>query len=311
MGPPDPRSEPLPPAPTPPRRGILLAGGRGTRLAPMTLPVSKHLLPVYDKPLIYYSLSIPMLAGIRDILVLSTPEDLPAYQSLLSDGSAWGIDIRYAEQAEPRGIAEAPLLGEEFLDGAPSLLVLGDNLLHGARLAESLQEAAGDPLRAGGFAYRVGDPSRFGVARFDESDRVVSLREKPPSPASPWALIGLYLLPPDAPERARSLTPSPRGELEIVDLLNSYLAEDRLDVTQLGRGTAWLDTGTPRSLLQAAQFVEVLQERQGLRVACPEEIAYRMGYIDSAQLHRLARAHPSPDYGAYLQDVAGERRHDP
>jgi glucose-1-phosphate thymidylyltransferase len=288
------------------RKGILLAAGAGTRLHPMTIHTSKQLLPVYDKPLVYYPLSVLMLSGIRDVLVITTPHDQPAFQHLLGHGERWGISLTYAVQQQPNGLPEAYTLGEEYLDGAHSMMILGDNLLYGARLSEELRTAATDVAGATAFAYRVRDPERFGVVRFDQDNRPVELLEKPRPAPSPWAVIGLYLLDGDAPARVRDLRPSARGELEIIDLLRTYLDEERLRVELLGRGVSWLDTGTPRALLQAAQFVEVLQERQGLQVACPEEIAYRMGHIDADALERLARPMARTDYGAYLLGILQE-----
>ncbi len=288
------------------RKGIMLAGGAGTRLYPMTIPVTKQLLPVFDKPLIYYPLSVLMLAGIRDILLISTARDLPAFQHLLGDGSEWGLSITYAEQARPNGSPEAYVIGEEFLSGGPSMLILGDNMLYGARLSEQLRAAAEAVDGATLFAYRVRNPQEFGVVTLDAENRPVALVEKPREFRSPWAVIGLYLMDGSAPSRAKQLQPSKRGELEIVDLLNTYLKEGQLRAELLGRGVSWLDTGTPHSLLQAAHFVEVLQERQGLQVACPEEIAYRMGYIDAEELRRLAQRLKKTEYGDYLMRLSRE-----
>lgn len=287
-------------------KGILLAGGAGTRLHPMTIPVSKQLLPVYDKPLVYYPLSVLMLAGIRDVLVISTPRDLPAFEHLLGDGSAWGMRFSYQVQERPNGLPEAYILGEDFLGGSPSMMILGDNLLYGARLSEHLRNAMAPAEGASLFAYRVKNPSDFGVVTFGADGRPVELVEKPSNPPSPWAVIGLYLMDGEAPRRARQLRPSSRGELEITDLLRGYLEDDRLTAELLGRGISWLDTGTPHSLLQAAHFVEVIQERQGLQVASPEEIAYRMGYIDLDALKELAHALDRTAYGAYLTKLADE-----
>ena len=303
--------EPLagPTGPMEPRRkGIVLAGGNGTRLHPMTIPVSKQLLPVYDKPLIYYPLSVLMLAGVREVLLVTTPRDGPRFHDLLGDGSRWGMSFSYVTQAKPRGLPEAYLLGEEFLAGDPSLMILGDNLLYGARLPEQLRSASEEPGGACLFAHRVNDPSDFGVVVLDDGGRPLELMEKPVDSPSPWAVIGLYLTDGDAPRRARELAPSPRGELEMVDLLGSYLADGVLRVEKLGRGVTWFDTGNPRALLQASHFVEVLQERQGLRVACPEEIAYRMGYIDVDALERLGRELGATSYGEYLRVLAREER---
>jgi glucose-1-phosphate thymidylyltransferase len=290
----------------PARKGILLAAGAGTRLHPMTIHTSKQLLPVYDKPLIYYPLSVLMLAGIRDVLIIITERDLPAFRHLLGDGSQWGMAFSYAVQDRPNGLPEAYLLGEAFLEGGASMMILGDNLLYGARLSEELRSTGMATDGATAFAYRVKNPEQFGVVRLDPEDRPVELLEKPSPAPSPWAVIGLYLLDGEAPARARALRPSPRGELEIVDLLKTYLHEGRLRVELLGRGVSWLDTGTPRALLQAAHFVEVLQERQGLQVACPEEIAFRMGYIDDASLERLADPLRKTAYGEYLLGLLAE-----
>jgi glucose-1-phosphate thymidylyltransferase len=292
----------------PRRKGIVMAGGHGTRLHPMTIPVSKQLLPVYDKPLIYYPLSVLMLAGVREVLLVTTPRDGPRFHDLLGDGSRWGMSFSYVTQSEPRGLPEAFLLGEEFLAGDPSLMVLGDNLLYGARLPEQLRAASEGTTGACLFAHRVNDPRDFGVVVLDDGGRPLELVEKPLHPPSPWAITGLYLVDGDAPLRARDLAPSRRGELEMVDLLGSYLADGILRVVKLGRGVTWLDTGNPRALLQASHFVEVLQERQGLRVACPEEIAYRMGYINADALERLGRELGATGYGEYLRNLVQEER---
>jgi len=292
----------------PRRKGIVMAGGSGTRLHPMTIPVSKQLLPVYDKPLIYYPLSVLMLAGVREVLLVTTPRDGPRFHDLLGDGSRWGMSFSYVTQSEPRGLPEAFLLGEEFLAGDPSLMVLGDNLLYGARLPEQLRTASEGTTGACLFAHRVHDPSEFGVVVLDDGGRPLKLVEKPLDSPSPWAIIGLYLVDGDAPLRARELVPSPRGELEMVDLLGSYLGDGALEVVKLGRGVTWFDTGNARALLQASHFVEVLQERQGLRVACPEEIAYRMGYINADALERLGRELGATAYGEYLRSLALEER---
>jgi len=292
---------------TPPvdRKGILLAGGTGTRLHPMTIPLNKQLLPVYDKPLVYYPLSVLMLAGVREVLIISTPRDLPAFQHLLGDGTRWGMSFQYQVQPRPEGLPQAYTIGEDFLDGGPSMMILGDNFLYGARLSEHLR-AAGAGEGAGIFGYRVKNPEEFGVVTLDSRGQPIALDEKPRPAPSPWAVVGLYLLDGDAPRRARELTPSPRGELEMVDLLRGYMDEGRLGVEPLGRGVSWLDTGTPRSLLQAAQFVEVIQERQGLQVASPEEIAFRMGYIDRESLLALARPLLKSSYGEYLARLVEE-----
>ncbi len=291
------------------RKGILLAGGSGRRLHPMTIPVSKQLLPVYDKPLVYYPLTVLMLAGVREILVITTPRDTAAFQALLGDGSQWGISFRWAEQARPEGLPQAYRIARSFLDGAPSMMVLGDNLLYGANLSEQLRGVSARTVGATIFAHRVRNPEDFGVVVLDDRGAPVRLQEKPRPSPSPWAVVGLYLLDASAPDRAALLRPSARGELEIVDLLSSYLDDGLLEAEILGRGVGWLDTGTPRALLQAAQFVEVLQERQGLQVASPEEIAYRMGYIDAARLARLAEPLRQTEYGRalerLLEDEAG------
>ncbi len=290
------------------RKGILLAGGAGTRLHPMTIPVSKQLLPVYDKPLVYYPLSVLMLSGVREVMLISTPRDLPAFQALLGDGKEWGMSFSYAVQDQPRGLPEAYMIAEDFLDGSPSMLILGDNLLYGSLLSEQLRSAAAEPDGACLFAYRVRNPEEFGVVTFDRDGKPASLIEKPTEPPSPWAVIGLYLLDGRAPALAAELAPSPRGELEIVDLLRKYLEEGTLRAELLGRGISWLDTGTPHALLQAAHFVEVIQERQGLQVASPEEIAFRMGYIDADQLKSLAQRLNKTIYGEYLLRLAAEDR---
>lgn len=291
----------------PPRRkGILLAGGNGTRLHPITRSVNKQLLPVYDKPLIYYPLSVLMLAGVREILLISSPDALPAFRTLLGDGTQWGLGISYQAQSEPRGLPEAYILAEEFLSGSPSVMMLGDNLLYGSGLQDVLRVAGGATDGATVFVYRVSDPRPYGVLTLDSEGHPSGLEEKPAQPTSPWAVTGLYFMDAQAPERARSLRPSARGELEITDLLRSYLREGRLRAEFLGRGISWLDTGTPRALLQAAQFVEVLQERQGLRVACPEEIAFRIGLIDRTALSTLAHALPDSDYARYLTGLLAE-----
>ncbi|MDE2517631.1 MAG: glucose-1-phosphate thymidylyltransferase RfbA, partial [Rhodospirillales bacterium] len=271
-------------------KGILLAGGSGTRLHPMTLAASKQLLPVYDKPMVYYPLSTLMLAGIRDILVISTPEDLPQFRRLLGDGSRFGIRLSYAEQPSPDGIAQAFLIGQEWLAGDACALVLGDNLIHGDHLSVLLRAAAARPEGATVFAYQVRDPERYGVVSFDAAGRAERIVEKPAAPLSNWAVTGLYFYDRQVGDLARQIKPSPRGELEITDLNRLYLEDGSLHVEKLGRGTAWLDAGTPDSLLQAATFVQTIQSRQGSLVGCPEEVAYRMGFIDAATLrHRAAQ----------------------
>ncbi|MCA3365704.1 MAG: glucose-1-phosphate thymidylyltransferase RfbA [Roseomonas sp.] len=290
-------------------KGILLAGGSGTRLHPMTLAASKQLLPVYDKPMVYYPLGTLMLAGIKDILLISTPADLPQFKRLLGDGAQFGIRISYAEQPSPDGIAQAFHIGAEWIGGEACALALGDNIIYGHGLVESLKAAATNALNglASVFGYRVADPERYGVAEFDSSGRVLSIEEKPAKPKSDWAVIGLYFYDKRVTQMARDLKPSARGELEITDLNKVYLADGSLRAEQLGRGCAWLDAGTPASLLQAALFVQTVQERQGLQVGCPEEIAFRMGFIDAAALRAQADRLGKTAYGAYLRDLAEGR----
>ena len=290
-------------------KGILLAGGSGTRLHPMTLAASKQLLPVYDKPMVYYPLGTLMLAGIKDILLISTPADLPAFRRLLGDGAQFGIRISYAEQPSPDGIAQAFQIGAEWIGGEACALALGDNIIYGHGLVDSLKAAATNALngQASVFGYRVADPERYGVAEFDADGRVLSIEEKPAKPKSDWAVIGLYFYDKRVTQMARDLKPSARGELEITDLNKVYLADGSLRAEQLGRGCAWLDAGTPGSLLQAALFVQTVQERQGLQVGCPEEIAFRMGFIDAAALRAQADRLGKTAYGAYLRDLAEGR----
>ena len=287
-------------------KGILLAGGSGTRLHPMTLAASKQLLPVYDKPMVYYPLGTLMLAGIRDILLISTPADLPSFRRLLGDGSQFGVSITYAEQAKPEGIAQAFHIGADWIGGEPCALALGDNIIYGDGLPAQLQAAAHRAAAGEStiFGYRVADPERYGVAEFDATGRVLSIEEKPATPKSDWAVIGLYFYDARVTQLARDLAPSARAELEITDLNKVYLDLEALRAEQLGRGCAWLDAGTPGSLLQAALFVQTVQERQGLQVGCPEEIAFRMGFIDAAALTRQATALGKTAYGAYLRDLA-------
>ena len=290
-------------------KGILLAGGSGTRLHPMTLAASKQLLPVYDKPMVYYPLGTLMLAGIKDILLISTPADLPQFRRLLGDGAQFGVRISYAEQPSPDGIAQAFHIGAEWIGGEACALALGDNIIYGHGLVESLKAAAANAQngQASVFGYRVADPERYGVAEFDAAGRVLSIEEKPAKPKSDWAVIGLYFYDERVTQMARDLKPSARGELEITDLNKVYLADGTLRAEQLGRGCAWLDAGTPASLLQAALFVQTVQERQGLQVGCPEEIAFRMGFIDAAALRAQADRLGKTAYGAYLRDLAEGR----
>ena len=289
------------------RKGLILAGGTGSRLWPITQGISKQLMPVYDKPMIYYPLSVLMLAGIREIGIITTPADQAQFQHLLGDGSQWGLTITWLVQPKPEGLAQAYLVGEEFLDGAPSAMVLGDNIFFGHGLPEML--AAADTKSTGGtvFGYRVSDPERYGVVGMDADGTVTQIVEKPSNPPSNYAVTGLYFLDSTAPQRARSITPSERGELEITALLETYLADGSLTVERMGRGYAWLDTGTHGSLLDAGNFVRTLQSRQGMQTGCPEEIAYLQGWIDDAALLDLADRYAKTEYGAYLRGLQGTR----
>ena len=285
-------------------KGIILAGGKGTRLHPLTYTISKQLLPVYDKPMIYYPLSMLMLAGIREILVITMPDQQPAFQGLLGDGSRWGLRIEYAVQPEPRGLAEAFLIGEQFIDGQQACLILGDNIFYGHGLPEQLREAAALEEGALIFAYAVRDPERYGIVEFDEEGQVLSLEEKPEHPRSEFAVPGIYFYDDQVVEIAKSLSPSQRDELEITDLNRVYMERGQLRVIKIGRGVAWLDAGTHASLLRAATFVQTLEERQGMMISCPEEIAYRMGFISEEELRDLASMMAGNSYGNYLLRLA-------
>jgi glucose-1-phosphate thymidylyltransferase len=299
-----PRSNPAEPN----RKGIILAGGSGTRLAPLSAAVSKQLMPVYDKPMIYYPLSTLMLAGIREVLIITTPNDQAAFQRLLGDGSSWGMEIQYAAQPSPDGLAQAFLIGSEFLGTNPAALVLGDNLFHGDELVHQLQATYQNVQGATVFAYPVSDPERYGVVEFDSDGRVLSIEEKPQQPRSRYAITGLYFYDQTVVERARQVRPSHRGELEITDLNQLYLDEGLLRVELMGRGMAWLDTGTPDSLHEAASYIRTLEHRQGLKVGAPEEVAWRMKWIDDAQLERLAQPLKKSGYGSYLLKLLSDTR---
>ena len=289
-------------------KGIILAGGSGTRLHPVTRGISKQLIPVYDKPMVYYPLTTLMLAGIREILVISTPADLPLYKKVLGDGSQWGIRLKYAEQPKPEGLAQAFIIGKKFLAGSPACLILGDNIFFGHSLVESLKKAVSSETGATIFGYRVKDPERYGVIEFDKSGKVLSVEEKPAKPKSSYAAVGLYFYDSNVCEITASIKPSARGELEITDLNNAYLKNKNLRVELLGRGIAWLDTGTPESMLQASNFVQTIQQRQGLMIACPEEIAFHLGLIDARQVLKLAEHLAKNWYGQYLLDLVNEHR---
>jgi glucose-1-phosphate thymidylyltransferase len=289
-------------------KGIILAGGSGTRLHPVTKAISKQLIPIYDKPMVYYPLTTLMLAGIKEILIISTPTDLPMYKKVLGDGSQWGIRLEYAEQPKPEGLAQAFIIGKKFLAGSPACLILGDNIFYGHGLVDSLKKAVGNEAGASIFGYWVRDPQRYGVIEFDKAGKVISIEEKPQKPKSNYAAVGLYFYDSQVCDIAATIKPSARGEYEITDLNNAYRKNNKLQVELLGRGTAWLDTGTPESMLQAANFVQTVQQRQGLMIACPEEIAFHLGLIDVKQLTKLAEPLAKNWYGQYLLALVDEHR---
>ncbi len=288
-------------------KGIILAGGSGTRLYPLTLAVSKQLMPVYDKPMIYYPLCTLMLAGIRDILIISTPHDLPLFRHLLGDGSQWGISLSYAEQPQPNGLPEAFIIGRSFIGGDACSLILGDNIFHGQGLASKLNKAVHQQGGATVFCYQVRDPERYGVATVDDTDQIIAIEEKPVAPKSKWAITGLYFFDNNVLDIAAGVKPSARGELEITAIIHEYLLQGKLESELLGRGAAWLDTGTHESLMDAARYVEVIERRQGMRIGCPEELAWRMGYIDDGGLEKLASGLSKSGYGEYLSMLLNER----